>query len=861
MQGNGGWMGHDGRNRSSSSNQSGPPIPSVFRPGPSTNGLMSMPNPYSAEALNSSPSSHFSRAGSGSAAAPTHPHVHRRLRRPPTLQEVATEAEQACTALPFASPGSRQQAASTPLQRYVAGAEALLRAGDQHLSASASNPYAASAGGAAPADRKSRIEREGEEQDRWEHSLHAFTAFLKASKLLIELLPTHHPAWKGAPAPASVSASTSTSASSSRAASSSLNDTAKAKEEAKRLAQEALDKLSRVKVQVVDELERWMRANDIHLPPGVAGKARDEELAKLLGALYLSQEEEAEADSAMRRAKEKLRQALSKGSPSSSSPAAPAPTPTPPKMPTPAHYERLGERLPPALPASSSSASSSSHYSLNDTGEHDLLRAPPAVIKQQQDALDAFAARKANSPSPAPALAAAGLSSTASTGNPYAASNLPAASSRANDSKFSYPTLKPSKTYRMSAHQASQGFAASSRFAGRYYSLEESGAGAESASAAAAPTQGPGGDNSSGGTRQSLAAAFGGLQLHRPNKGGPPPMPLPNTHGGPVPTPTSVAMPVPSPLPAPPSAGAQHQQQQYSSAAMPTAHPYQGAAPQRNPNLPPALSHDASLRNAHHYLQQQQMQMDPTALQQKMWEEENAQRNGECVVLGRLKHSTRRQDVACSHTTTHEITARTEGGAPLRTMRVPANIIDSFVALAYDNTSKNIETCGLLMGRLQPSSRSTRDSADSRGTFVVSHLVIPSQVGKADSCTTEYEEDVFLFQESKQLQTLGWIHTHPAWNSFLSSADLHCHASYQATLPEAIAIVCSPHHEPSFGLFRLTDPPGLPTIQKCKVPGMFHPHVNPDDGRDLPALYTDAWSHAILDPACQLELVDLRRRR
>ena len=37
-------------------------------------------------------------------------------------------------------------------------------------------------------------------------------------------------------------------------------------------------------------------------------------------------------------------------------------------------------------------------------------------------------------------------------------------------------------------------------------------------------------------------------------------------------------------------------------------------------------------------------------------------------------------------------------------------------------------------------------------------LLIPKQSGTADTCTTENEEDIFNYQDSKNLITLGWIH-------------------------------------------------------------------------------------------------------
>ena len=42
----------------------------------------------------------------------------------------------------------------------------------------------------------------------------------------------------------------------------------------------------------------------------------------------------------------------------------------------------------------------------------------------------------------------------------------------------------------------------------------------------------------------------------------------------------------------------------------------------------------------------------------------------------------------------------TEGGQPLRNVVLPAELMSQFIAMAWDNTERGIETCGLLMGTL-----------------------------------------------------------------------------------------------------------------------------------------------------------------
>ncbi|CAN9512847.1 unnamed protein product [Ophioblennius macclurei] len=171
----------------------------------------------------------------------------------------------------------------------------------------------------------------------------------------------------------------------------------------------------------------------------------------------------------------------------------------------------------------------------------------------------------------------------------------------------------------------------------------------------------------------------------------------------------------------------------------------------------------------------------------------------------------------------------------LRQLAVPAELCRSFLRLAEANTSRAVETCGILCGKL------------TRNAFTVTHVIVPKQCGGPDYCDTENEEELFLIQDQYDLITLGWIHTHPTQTAFLSSVDLHTHCSYQIMLPEAIAIVCSPKFN-EIGYFRLTDR-GTDEISTCKQKG-FHPH-----SKD-PPLFTHAGHVTITDDS--VSMMDLR---
>ncbi|KAG9310123.1 hypothetical protein JVU11DRAFT_9736 [Chiua virens] len=175
----------------------------------------------------------------------------------------------------------------------------------------------------------------------------------------------------------------------------------------------------------------------------------------------------------------------------------------------------------------------------------------------------------------------------------------------------------------------------------------------------------------------------------------------------------------------------------------------------------------------------------------------------------------------------------------LKTVSLPRDCLPRFLSIAALNTSRNRETCGLLLGR------------DQKGKYIVTTLLIPRQHSTSDTCTMDEEELVMQFTEERSLITLGWIHTHPSQSCFMSSVDLHTHSGFQRMLPESFAVVCAPKSTPNFGIFRLTDPPGLQTILGCRAKEAFHPHP------DLP-IYTDADKGHVQMKDMPLEIVDLR---
>lgn len=192
---------------------------------------------------------------------------------------------------------------------------------------------------------------------------------------------------------------------------------------------------------------------------------------------------------------------------------------------------------------------------------------------------------------------------------------------------------------------------------------------------------------------------------------------------------------------------------------------------------------------------------------------------------------------------TFKPSAYLENGTPLRTVFLPPPLRSRFLAVAAENTCRNLETCGILCGTLISNA------------LFISRLLIPEQISTSDTCETVNESAIFDYCDSEDLMVLGWIHTHPTQTCFMSSRDLHTHCGYQVMLPESIAIVCAPSKNPDWGVFRLTDPPGLKTVLNCTQTGLFHPHSEQN-------IYTEALrpGHVFEAKGLEFEMVDLRPR-
>ncbi|OAY75252.1 AMSH-like ubiquitin thioesterase 2 [Ananas comosus] len=251
--------------------------------------------------------------------------------------------------------------------------------------------------------------------------------------------------------------------------------------------------------------------------------------------------------------------------------------------------------------------------------------------------------------------------------------------------------------------------------------------------------------------------------------------------------------------------------------------------------------------------------------------------------------------------------AESSNSSALRDMHISARLMEEFMVLAGDNTSQNLETCGVLGAFLK------------NGTFYVTTLIIPKQETTAHSvcrsctkwqCQALNEEEIHAILDGESLFPAGWIHNirHSLMLANKLSTTLYSDfvSDYwvpfaiiveninDASLSDMLPIVNRFAHAiplPGFGtscyqrllrlswlqlipqgkgflltfkdlyimkalnygIFRLTNPGGIAILKECKESG-FHSHPDTSDGSPL----FECCSNIYINHNLRLEIIDLR---
>eukprot|EP00803_Ostreobium_quekettii_P009881 evm.model.scf_1449EXC.2 EVM.evm.TU.scf_1449EXC.2 scf_1449EXC:14716-17531(+) len=179
-----------------------------------------------------------------------------------------------------------------------------------------------------------------------------------------------------------------------------------------------------------------------------------------------------------------------------------------------------------------------------------------------------------------------------------------------------------------------------------------------------------------------------------------------------------------------------------------------------------------------------------------------------------------------------------------REVHISQEMLEVFLQFAATNTQLRIETCALLAGEL----------IAEQGLLRITKLIFPKQKGHTDRVEMMNEEEIVDEVLGEDLIMMGWIHTHPQFDCFLSSIDVHTTMSYQIMLPEAVAIVMAPKDQRrKCGIFRLTTPGGMDVIKTCNLRG-FHTHQAPSTGQEI----YEVCQHVYLNPRLRVSCKDLR---
>ena len=148
-------------------------------------------------------------------------------------------------------------------------------------------------------------------------------------------------------------------------------------------------------------------------------------------------------------------------------------------------------------------------------------------------------------------------------------------------------------------------------------------------------------------------------------------------------------------------------------------------------------------------------------------------------------------------------------------------MLDEFVKASQPMKKRHdIEFMGYLLGTVEEETRAVN----------VTGLYIPEQTGERDKVQQSSENTNLALLGVTQEQNacvVGWVHSHPTFDAYLSSVDQHQQAHIQSGVNHAVAVVFDKDDDPSF--FTLL-PDVLAMLKKCaEAADGFHLHIMPNN--------------------------------
>ena len=121
---------------------------------------------------------------------------------------------------------------------------------------------------------------------------------------------------------------------------------------------------------------------------------------------------------------------------------------------------------------------------------------------------------------------------------------------------------------------------------------------------------------------------------------------------------------------------------------------------------------------------------------------------------------------------------------------IASGLLDSFAKIAFNHSPS--EFMGWLCGKV----------VKRTGKVIINTAYCPQQAASDcavwDDGSTAQDVDFIEFLTKHGIQVVGWVHTHPTFDAFLSSVDQHQAVRLQNEFPDALSIVIDKMKKPFF---------------------------------------------------------------
>ena len=173
----------------------------------------------------------------------------------------------------------------------------------------------------------------------------------------------------------------------------------------------------------------------------------------------------------------------------------------------------------------------------------------------------------------------------------------------------------------------------------------------------------------------------------------------------------------------------------------------------------------------------------------------------------------------------------------LLTITIPIGLFQSFKDKVRQNSAMELETCGVIMGRLMGEENENR-------TYVVCNIVVPEQIVSSDhtEVTQVGNESLINFMVANQCQSVGLYHTHPMYDTLPSSVDLHNQYSHHNMFKEYISVIQSVRDN-NTDIWQLSED-GMDQMKTCQKTSFHVDHEDKNTGRINKKLFHKA-SHVV----------------